>query len=402
MPASPDKDPQVTPTPSPAPAARQARAGRAQRRRPGQGRRRVRQQAGAGRRDRFRPDPTPCSDDMHRLVEGIPQHPLREVLPAALPARTRLSGRLRAVRGTHPRQHERGGRRCSQSGAAPPAGGGAGRAVTHVGPDRHRQPVRHGRHRPRRVQRGRTRGTAARQARHPRVTHRSRAGRARGTDACVASRLRGLVVRARGRGPAVRHSRRRRERRPVVRRTRRRRVPAGVDRAPHACRPMRAIATDARRQDTASRSTTSPRVRVCSRLYRHAVTGLDGDGTSAADARLPLATHTQRCHTRIAIAPCATPVPLDGLLATVDRVVGRCQNTLPRDLELLAVHRAHREPQFLEDVLRDLLAAVHGLVRDEHPNATIRIRATSFESIHDFDLDGEVVASVRELDRAGR
>ena len=115
-----------------------------------------------------------------------------------------------------------------------------------------------------------------------------------------------------------------------------------------------------------------------------------------------MATHTQRCHTRIAIAPCATPVPLAGLLATVDRVVVRCQNTLPRDLELLAVHRAHREPQFVEDVLRDLLAAVHQSIRDGHPDATIRIRATSFESIHDFDLDGEVVASVRELDGAGR
>ena len=90
--------------------------------------------------------------------------------------------------------------------------------------------------------------------------------------------------------------------------------------------------------------------------YRHAVAGLDGEGTSAADARLPLATHTQRCHTRIAIAPCATPVPLDGLLAAVDGVVVRCQNTLPRDLELLAVHHAHREPQFVEDVLRHLLS----------------------------------------------
>jgi GTP cyclohydrolase-4 len=136
--------------------------------------------------------------------------------------------------------------------------------------------------------------------------------------------------------------------------------------------------------------------------YRHAGAGPDGEGIAALDARRPLATHTQRCHTRIAIGPCAAPVPLDALLAVVDRVVVRCRNTLPRDLELMAVHRAHDEPQFVEDVLRDLFAAVHGLIRDEHPDATIRIRATSQESIHDFDLDGEVVASVRELDRAGR
>ena len=134
--------------------------------------------------------------------------------------------------------------------------------------------------------------------------------------------------------------------------------------------------------------------------YRHALAGPEGEGLAAPDPRLPQPTHTQRCHTRIAIAPCATPVPLDRLLAIVDGIVVRSRNTLPRDLELMAVHRAHREPQFVEDVLRDLLAAVHRLVRDEHPDATIRIRSTSQESIHDFDLDGEVVASVQELDRA--
>jgi GTP cyclohydrolase FolE2 len=133
--------------------------------------------------------------------------------------------------------------------------------------------------------------------------------------------------------------------------------------------------------------------------YKHAVGSLDD---AAVDTRLPQPTHTQRCHTRIDIGPCATPVPLDRLLDVVDRVVVRSQNTLPRDLELMAVHRAHREPQFVEDILRDLLAAVHRLIADEHPDATIRIRATSLESIHDFDLDGEIVASVRELDRAGR
>jgi GTP cyclohydrolase FolE2 len=133
--------------------------------------------------------------------------------------------------------------------------------------------------------------------------------------------------------------------------------------------------------------------------YKHAVEGLE---SAAVEARLPQPTHTQRCHTRIAIGPCAAPGSLDRLLGVVDGVVVRSRNTLPRDLELLAVHRAHREPQFVEDVLRALLAAVHGLIRDEHPDATIRIRSTSQESIHDFDLDGEIAASVRELDRAGR
>jgi GTP cyclohydrolase-4 len=134
--------------------------------------------------------------------------------------------------------------------------------------------------------------------------------------------------------------------------------------------------------------------------YKHAVAGRPDGALAADDASRPLPTHSQRCQTRIAIGPCASPVPLDRLLAVVDGIIVRSRNTLPRDLELMAVHRAHREPQFVEDVLRDLLAAVHGLIASEHPDATIRIRATSLESIHDFDLDGEIVASVRELDRA--
>lgn len=136
--------------------------------------------------------------------------------------------------------------------------------------------------------------------------------------------------------------------------------------------------------------------------YRHSSALSDADRTAVDDPRRPLATHSQRCHTRIDLGGCDAPVRLDRLLDVVDRVVVRCRNTLPRDLELLAVHRAHREPQFVEDVVRDLLAAVHRSIRDEHPAALIRIRSTSQESIHDFDLDGEVQASVAELDRGGR
>lgn len=116
-----------------------------------------------------------------------------------------------------------------------------------------------------------------------------------------------------------------------------------------------------------------------------------------AEQGIPLVTHSQRCRSGITITGAAPPLALPDLLAAVDRAVVRCQNTLPREQELLAVHRAHREPQFLEDALRELLRAACELLVRDHPSALIQVRSTSMESIHDFDLSGEVGGSVAEL-----
>jgi GTP cyclohydrolase FolE2 len=117
-----------------------------------------------------------------------------------------------------------------------------------------------------------------------------------------------------------------------------------------------------------------------------------------ARKQIPLITHTQRCRTRVQLTNAREFPGLPEWLACIDAVVVRNQNTLPREFELLSVHRAHAKPQFLEDVLRDLMRALHGLVRNRAPEATIRIEARSMESIHDFDMEGEIEFSVRELD----
>jgi GTP cyclohydrolase FolE2 len=123
------------------------------------------------------------------------------------------------------------------------------------------------------------------------------------------------------------------------------------------------------------------------------------DRDADASPSPPRMTHSQRCHTLLTIGGQGGVVPLTALLAIVDAVVVRSRNTLPRDAELLAVHRAHASPMFLEDVLRDLLAAVHQGIREIRPDATIAIASTSMESIHDFDLSGRIEATVSELDR---
>ena len=115
--------------------------------------------------------------------------------------------------------------------------------------------------------------------------------------------------------------------------------------------------------------------------------------------KAPLLTHTQRCKTRILILDGPERLSLSELLGRIDDVVVRSQNTLPRELELLNVYRAHARPQFLEDAVRDLLVAVYRLVRDRSPEATIQVKSVSMESIHDFDMEGEIEFSVPELDR---
>ncbi len=118
-----------------------------------------------------------------------------------------------------------------------------------------------------------------------------------------------------------------------------------------------------------------------------------------SETRMPLLTHSQRCRTTITIAGAERPIPLEPLVACLDQVVVRSQNTLPREFELLNVHRSHVKAQFLEDVIRELTYSVYRLIARDHPNATIRIQSSSMESIHDFDLEGEIEFKVAELDR---
>ena len=118
-----------------------------------------------------------------------------------------------------------------------------------------------------------------------------------------------------------------------------------------------------------------------------------------AESEAPLLTHSQRCSTVVTIAGDEKSVAITELLAAIDEVAVRSQNTMPRELELLNVHRAHAEPRFLEDALRDMLRSVYRAIRDEHPATTITIDATSMESIHDFDISGSIRYAVAELRR---
>lgn len=120
--------------------------------------------------------------------------------------------------------------------------------------------------------------------------------------------------------------------------------------------------------------------------------------TTREGKQMPLLTHSQRCETRLMISGVTAVPTLPQLLACIDGIVVRTQNTLPRELELLNVFRAHAQAQFVEDALRDLLLGIYRLVRERSSEGAISIKSISMESIHDFDLEAEIEFSLRELD----
>lgn len=113
----------------------------------------------------------------------------------------------------------------------------------------------------------------------------------------------------------------------------------------------------------------------------------------------PHLTHSQRtCTTiRVTVDDPTVAVPVATLLAVADETVILTLGTLPRDQELQVVHRAHTEPQFLEDVLRLLARGVARGLEGLPDDARIRIASQSIESIHPYDLVGRIDCAAGDL-----
>jgi len=117
---------------------------------------------------------------------------------------------------------------------------------------------------------------------------------------------------------------------------------------------------------------------------------------------MPLMTHSQRCRTHARLVGLDGPLDILAALDSIDRVAVRCQNTMPREFELLTVHMAHARPQFLEDVLRDLAVDLATTFSHQSDAARVSIDSISMESIHDFDLHGRIDLSLGEARAAAQ
>jgi GTP cyclohydrolase-4 len=103
---------------------------------------------------------------------------------------------------------------------------------------------------------------------------------------------------------------------------------------------------------------------------------------------LPIITHNQRNRTRLLLdLPPNIDVEADALLDAIEE--GQSSPTyaiLKRGDEATVVLNAHRNPKFVEDVLRSLLSGV--VRRFPHLPAEVNVRAStvSEESIHKYDV----------------
>jgi GTP cyclohydrolase IV len=119
-------------------------------------------------------------------------------------------------------------------------------------------------------------------------------------------------------------------------------------------------------------------------------------------AGLPIISHNQRNRTRLVLG-------LEGRVAAeADEIIAAIEGAqssptfaiLKRGDEGQVVLNAHRRPKFVEDVLRDLLAALPERFPTLPDSVRVRASTASEESIHKYNVDASHEATLGELRRA--
>jgi GTP cyclohydrolase-4 len=127
---------------------------------------------------------------------------------------------------------------------------------------------------------------------------------------------------------------------------------------------------------------------------------LNDPGLSA----LPIVSHNQRNRTRVVFdLPRGTDVEADRILDAIEGAQSSpTYAILKRRDEAQVVLNAHRNPKFVEDVLRDLLLGLPKLFPELPDGLIVHIHTASEESIHKYDVVASHDASLGELRAAER
>jgi len=122
---------------------------------------------------------------------------------------------------------------------------------------------------------------------------------------------------------------------------------------------------------------------------RLAESGFDDEAVERALGVLTLATHTQRGRGTLAVS--AHPaVSADDLVRIVEASMSsEIYEMLKRPDEFFVVNRAHQNPKFVEDVVRDMLAHALAVYPELPDDAYLFARQVNFESIHQHDVVAE-------------
>jgi GTP cyclohydrolase IV len=119
----------------------------------------------------------------------------------------------------------------------------------------------------------------------------------------------------------------------------------------------------------------------------------------AAFADLPMISHNQRNRTRLTLdLPEGSDAEADDLIAAIEAAQSSPTFAiLKRGDEARLVIAAHRNPKFVEDVLRDLLHSMPERFPSLPDTTGLRAETTSEESIHKYDVVAEHRTTLGEL-----
>jgi GTP cyclohydrolase IV len=114
---------------------------------------------------------------------------------------------------------------------------------------------------------------------------------------------------------------------------------------------------------------------------------------------LPIATHNQRNASTLLIeVPQEYDVEVEELIKILEGVMSsRLYEVLKRDDEIDVVLNAHKNPNFVEDVVRKILVKVSKKYAALPPESTVFVKSESFESIHQHNAVAERISTLGEL-----
>ena len=111
----------------------------------------------------------------------------------------------------------------------------------------------------------------------------------------------------------------------------------------------------------------------------------------------PLATHNQRGHATLMIGS-ELNIEVDEMIALVENAMSSENYALlKRPDELYIVNKAHANPRFVEDVVREILRSVVERYTDLSDDSFVWVHQRNEETIHKYDVEAEGWGTLHEL-----
>jgi GTP cyclohydrolase IV len=125
--------------------------------------------------------------------------------------------------------------------------------------------------------------------------------------------------------------------------------------------------------------------------------GIDGALADRVLEIVPVATHNQRGRGRLMVGT-DRPLRAEDLVEIVESSMSaENYDLLKRPDERFVVEKAHRNPRFVEDAVREMLYNVMGMYADLPDDAYVHARQVNMETIHKHDVFAERGGTVGEI-----